>query len=256
MLEVRNKAEIAEIYLSGEIVDDDFGGVIDFWREGNSTGYEFPAKLKAQLDEVKDKELEIHINSYGGSVFAGVAMANFISNHKQKTTCIIDGIAASIASQIFFSADVCKIPTNGYLMLHRPFTCAEGNAEDLRKAAEILDTIQEGLETTYQKKALDGVTAEDIKEMINAETWLTGAEAAQKFKVKVIEPVKALNYVGSINTLKAAGIKKIPAPLNFLQENDSSANIPNRQTFADLKPNISDEDKIKIALARAKAVLV
>lgn len=255
MLEVRNKAEIAEIYLSGEIIDDEDGGWLEGWT-GKSTGYEFPAKLKAQLDEVKDKELEIHINSCGGSVFAGVAMANFIANHKQKTTCIIDGIAASIASQIFFSADVCKIPTNGYLMLHRPFTCAEGNAEDLRKAAEILDTIQEGLETTYQKKALDGVTAEDIKEMINAETWLTGAEAAQKFKVKVIEPVKALNYVGSINTLKAAGIKKIPAPLNFLQENDSSANIPNSESIRNLKPNISDEEKIKIALARAKAVLV
>jgi len=256
MLEVRNEAEIAEIYLSGEIIDDEDGGWIEELRYGNSTGYEFPTKLKAQLEGVKDKELEIHINSYGGSVFAGVAMANFIANHKPKTTCIVDGIAASIASQIFFSADVCKMPTNGYLMLHRPFTYAEGNAEDLRKAAEILDTIQNGLETTYQKKALDGVTAEDIKEMINAETWLTGAEAAQKFRVKVIEPVKALNYVGNINKLKAAGIKKIPAPLNFLQENDSSANIPNRQTFADLKPDISDEDKIKIALARAKAVLV
>lgn len=220
MLEVRNEAEIAEIYLSGTIIDDEDGGWIESWTS-KSTGYEFPAKLKAQLEGVKDKELEIHINSYGGSVFAGVAMANFIANHKPKTTCIIDGIAASIASQIFFSADVCKIPTNGYLMLHRPFTYAEGNAEDLRKAAEILDTIQNGLETTYQKKALDGVKAEDIKEMINAEKWLTGAEAAQKFKVEVMQPVKALNYVCNINTLKAAGIKKIPAPLNFLQTQNS-----------------------------------
>lgn len=255
MLEIKNKADIAEIYLSGDIVDDEEGGFIEYWT-GNSLGYEFPAKLKAQLEGVKDKELEIHINSYGGSVFAGVAMANFIANHKPKTTCIVDGIAASIASQIFFSADVCKIPTNGYLMLHRPFTSAEGNAEDLRKAAEILDTIQEGLATTYQKKALDGVTAEDIQAMMNSETWLTGTEAAQKFKVEVIQPVKALNFAGNRKKLLAAGIKQIPAPLNFLQENDSSANIPNSQTFANLKPNISDEDKIKIALARAKAVLV
>lgn len=217
MLTIKNNAEVAEIYLSGEIIDDEFGGVIDFWKEGNTTGYEFPAKLKAQLDGVKDKELEIHINSCGGSVFAGVAMANFIANHKPKTTCIVDGIAASIASQIFFSADVCKIPANGYLMLHRPFTATEGNAEDLRKAAEILDTIQKGLETTYQKKALDGVTAEDINSMINAETWLTGTEAAQKFKIEVIQPVQALNYVGDRNKLKAAGIKKLPTPLNFLQ---------------------------------------
>lgn len=255
MLTIRNKAEIAEIYLSGAIIDDEDGGWIESWT-GKSTGYEFPTKLKAQLEGVKDKELEIHINSYGGSVFAGVAMANFIANHKPKTTAIIDGIAASIASQIFFSADVCKIPTNGYLMLHRPFTNVEGNAEDLRKAAEILDTIQEGLATTYQKKALDGVTAEDIQAMMNSEKWLTGVEAAQKFKVEVIQPVKALNYFGDKNKLIAAGIKKLPAPLNFLKENGNSSNNQNLQTSANLKPNISDEVKIKLTLARAKAVLV
>mgnify|MGYP002857522941 CR=1 FL=1 len=217
MLTIKDKAEIAEIYLSGDIVDDDYGGAMDYWYDGNTTGYEFPAKLRAQLEEVKDKELEIHINSYGGSVFAGVAMANFVAQHKPKTTCIVDGIAASIASQIFFSADVCKIPTNGYVMLHRPFTYTEGNAEDLRKAAEVLDTIQAGLETTYQKKALDGVTVEDIRQMMNEETWLTGTEAAEKFNVKLIQPVKALNYVGDRNKFIAAGIKNIPAPLNFLE---------------------------------------
>ena len=242
MLTIKNKAEVAEIYLSGDIVDDDEGG---FWESfiGNSTGYEFPAKLRAQLDAVKDKALEIHINSYGGSVFAGVAMANFIANHKQKTTCIIDGIAASIASQIFFSADVCKIPTNGYLMIHCPYTSTEGNAADLRKAAEILDTIQAGLETTYQKKALDGVTVEEIRQMMNQEKWFTGTEAAEKFKVEVIQPLKFLNYVGDKNKFKAAGTKNIPEPLKFLQENKSL---------------ISDEDKnkIQLALARAKAALV
>lgn len=236
MLTIKNKAEVAEIYLSGDIIDDDEGGFIESWIDEKSTGYEFSAKLRAQLDAVKDKALEIHINSYGGSVFAGVAMANFIANHKQKTTCIIDGIAASIASQIFFSADVCKIPTNGYVMIHCPFTEVEGNAADLRKAAEVLDTIQAGLETTYQKKALDGVTVEEIRQMMNAETWLTGTEAAEKFKVEVIQPLKVLNYFGDKNKIKAAGIKNIPEPLNFLKN----------------KSFISDAEKLQIELAKLK----
>ncbi len=217
MLTIKNKAETAEIYLSGDIVDDDEGGWLASWREGDSTGYEFPAKLKAQLDSVRNKELEIHINSYGGSVFAGVAMANFIKNHKPKTTCIIDGIAASIASQIFFSADVCKIPTNGYLMLHKPFTEISGNAEDLRKAAEILDTIQAGLESTYIPKMQEHLSLNNLREMMNNETWFTGTEAAKNFKVELIEPVKILNGIDNINILTAAGIKKLPAPLNFLK---------------------------------------
>lgn len=217
MLTIKNKTETAEIYLSGEIVDDEDGGWVEEFRYGNTTGYEFPAKLKRQLDSLKDKELEIHINSYGGSVFAGVAMANFVKNHKHKTTAIIDGIAASIASQIFFSADVCKTPANGYLMIHRPFTLAEGNADDLRKAAEILDTIQAGLEETCIPKMQESLTIENLREMMKNETWLTGTEAAQYFKVELMEPVKVLNYAGNRNKLKAAGIKRLPAPLNFLE---------------------------------------
>ena len=116
MITVKNKADVAEIFISGDIIDD----ADTYLLNSDTTGYEFPAKLKSQLDEVKDKPLEIHINSYGGSVFAGVAMANLIARHKLPTTAIVDGIAASIASQIFFSADKCLMPSNAYLMIHRP----------------------------------------------------------------------------------------------------------------------------------------
>lgn len=235
LLTIKNKADVAEIYISGEIVDDVDGGWVEEFRYGNTTGYEFPTKFKAQLDEVKDKPLEIHINSGGGDVFAGVTMANLIASHKPKTTAIVDGIAASIASQIFFSADECRIPSNAYLMIHRPFSFVDGNADDLRKAAEILDTLQEGLETTYRKKALDGVTDEEIHEMMNNETWFTGETAAQKFKVTLIEPLKVLNCAGSKERLTAMRLKHIPDELNFTEPNDNA--------------------RIKLALARADSLL-
>ena len=227
MLTVKNKADVAEIYISGEIVDDEEGGWLSDWRN-NTTGYEFPAKLKAQLDEVKDKPLEIHINSCGGSVFAGTAMANFIANHKPKTTAIIDGIAASIASVIFFSADECKMPSNAFFMVHRPFSRVKGNAEDLRKAAEILDTLQKGLETTYNKKACDGVTADDIHEMLNEETWFTGDDAVKYFQVELMDAVKASNFAGMHDKLKALGARKIPPALNFLSDKKPSADLHKR----------------------------
>lgn len=240
MITVKNKADVAEIFISGDIVDDSEGGWIEEIRYGNTTGYEFPAKLKAQLDEVKDKSLEIHINSYGGSVFAGVAMANFIAQHKPPTTAIVDGIAASIASQIFFSADECLMPSNAYLMIHRPFSTIGGNADDLRKAADILDTLQDGLESTYRKKALYTVTSADIHEMVNAETWLTGEEATLLFKVKLLAPINAVNCAGYKDKLKAMRLKYIPKALNFSEDTIS----------------VEDEDKIKIILARAKGVLI
>lgn len=235
MLTIKNKADVAEIYLSGDIVDDADGGFISDWRDGDTTGYEFPQKLRAQLDAIgAETPLEVHINSLGGYVFAGVAMANFIASHKGKTTAIVDGIAASIASQIFFSADVCKIPANCYIMLHKPFSALSGNADELRKAAEVLDTLQAGLETTYRRKALSSVTAAEIHDMVEAETWLTGETAAEKFQVKLLNPVKTLNAVG-IDKIKALGIKNLP-PLNF-------SNDPR-------------EAKIKAALARTKGLVI
>ena len=241
MLTIKNKAGAAEIYLSGDIVDDADGSWLSGMRDGETTGYEFPQKLRAQLDAIgAETPIELHINSCGGSVFAGVAMANFIANHKGKTTAVVDGIAASIASQIFFAADVCKIPSNCYLMLHRPFTAISGNAEELRKAAEILDTLQAGLETTYQRKALDGVTADEIHSMVENETWLTGEEAARKFQIKVLNPVKTLNAVGNVDKLKAMGTK-IPPSLNFLDESARLKEI---------------EAKIKIALALTEGLLL
>lgn len=226
MLTIKNKAEVAEIYISGDIVDDEEGGWLSDWRD-NTTGYEFPAKLREQLNAIgKETPLEVHINSCGGSVFAGVAMANFIKNHNGSTTCIIDGIAASIASQIFFSADECEMPSNAYLMLHKPYTCIEGNSDELRKAAEILDTLQSGLESTYNEKACIGITEDYIHKIVNDETWLTGTEAVEIFKIKLLKPVETLNAVGNVNKLKARGIK-IPAALNFL-EKKSAQDAANR----------------------------
>ncbi len=230
MLTIKNNAEVAEIYISGGIVDDDEGSWIRGWRDGDTTGYEFPTKLKEQLDAIKDKALEIHINSQGGNVFAGVAMANLIANHKPKTTAIIDGIAASIASQIFFSADVCRMPSNAYLMIHRPYSVLEGNADELRKAAEILDTLQEGLETTYRKKALDGITDEDIHEMMNSETWFTGTQAAEKFRVEVTEPLTMINGIATEKEFRNIHFKNMPKSISgfFLPKNAEDINQINK----------------------------
>lgn len=199
-MKVNNKAP-TEIYIYGEIVDD----------AEAAAGYEYPSKLKAQLDAIgSDAAVDIHINSEGGSVFAGVAMANMLARHKGKTTCIVDGLAASIATQIFFSADVCKMPSNCYLMLHCPFTATTGNAAELRKRAEVLDTLQAGLETTYRRKARAGVTAEEIHEMVKAETWLTGAEAASKFDIRLLESGAVVNMASALRNLKARGVR-VPA---------------------------------------------
>ena len=242
VLKIKNQAnETAELYISGDIVDDVEGGLIRYFQEGDTTGYEFPQKFRDELKAVENKTLTVFINSYGGNVFAGVALANMLSRRKGKTICQVDGVCASIATQIFFVADECKIPANCYLMIHRPETDILGNAVELRKAADTLDTIQQGLETTYQQKAKEGVTAETITELVNQESWLTGQKAAKYFNVEVLEPLKVVNCIGSAEKLKQRGIRNIPNTLNFMKE-------PSNMTEQQLK--------IKAAIARAKGALI
>lgn len=196
-IEIRNETpDSAELYLSGSIVDDKMGGIMEEWCD-NTTGYQWPEKIRAQLDALKGKALTIYINSDGGSVPAGVAMANMIARHDGRTTAIIDGWCCSIATQVFFAADRRQIPANAYLMIHKPAVYAGGNADDLRKSAEVLDTIQRGLEEAYIKAARAGVTAETIHQMVNEETWLTGKEAAEFFAVELLEASQMAACVGN-----------------------------------------------------------
>ena len=185
MIKVRNEEKSASIYISGDIVDDVDGDVLKSW--GVDKGYQWPDGIRQQLEGIGDKDLTVYINSDGGSVPAGVAIANMIARHKGHTTAVVDGWACSIATQIFFAADERKIPANAYLMIHKPSTVAVGNADDLMEAVEALDTIQQGLETTYNKATLEGVTPERVHEMVENTTWLTGEQAAELFDEKSIK---------------------------------------------------------------------
>lgn len=257
MIEIRNEtAESAELYISGNIIDDDTGGLIDEWYE-NSTGYQWPDKIRQQLDSLRGKDLTIYINSDGGSVPAGVAMANMIARHDGRTTAIVDGWCCSIATQIFFAADVRRIPANSYLMIHKPAVYgAAGNADDLRREADVLDTIQQGLEATYRKAAHEDVTDADIHAMVNEETWLTGEQAAAFFHVEVLESERMAACVGSTKLMR-----DVPADLRFAVKADSTPPPPAAHMQNDEEArcaNAAQEDKARaeIALALAKGAMI
>lgn len=238
MLKIKNQADdSAEMYIYGDIIDDDDGAWLKSY--DMQTGYQFPADIRTQLDSLKGKDLTIYINSNGGSVPAGVAIANMLARHDGHTKAIVDGWCCSIATQIFFSCEERQIPSNAYLMIHKPTTCLSGNADDLLKAAEALDTMQAGLESTYLKAAKDGVTADDISEMVNNETWLTGDQAAEYFVLNVTDAQKTAAYYGKGMT------DKIPTGIKPVED----INISNDE-------NEIAEAKIKLALAKAKGAFI
>lgn len=169
----------ADIYFYGEIVGDEW----DKWTDTDKC----PQDVIDALKQAEGKDIDIYINSPGGSVFAGVAIYNILVRHKGKKTVHVDGVAASIASVIAMCGDKIIMPSNSCLMIHCPLCLVVGNAKELRKMADDLDTIQGSIETVYETKLVGKTTIKQIREMMDAETWLTASEAAKYFDVEITE---------------------------------------------------------------------
>ncbi|AKD38147.1 putative Clp-like protease [Pasteurella multocida subsp. multocida OH4807] len=155
---------------------------------------------KAFAKQLKDlgnvKKINLHIHSPGGSVFDGMAIFNLLNNHSAKKTVYIDGLAASIASVIAMVGDVVIMPENAMMMIHKPWGIQGGDAEDMRKYADLLDKIEETLISAYTKKT--GKSAEELAEMLAEETWLNGKECVEHgFADQFVEPVKAMATLNS-----------------------------------------------------------
>ena len=193
-LKIKNNTNITEIYINGDITSDTEDYKI-FEAMGLNDPSIYPKNIIEALKDAGD--VHVHINSYGGDVFAGVAIANALKNHKGRTVAYIDGLAASSASIIAFGCDEIIIPSNAYLMVHRVSCGMFGNADDFLKQIEVLEKIEEGIINSYTEKALEGVTREQIKDFVMTETWLTGEDTAKYFNVTVDKSAKYLNFVNT-----------------------------------------------------------
>lgn len=179
-LQIKNSTETsAELYFYGDIVSDWWGA----WQEED----QYPLAVRDFLTEHEGKELNIYINSGGGSVFAGITIYNMLKRHKGNKIVHVDGLAASIASVIALAGDKVVIPSTSMMMIHKPWMSLWGgyNSDDLKKMSEDLDNIEKVIMNVYQENLRDGVEIATIQELVNNETWLTGEEASQYFNVEV-----------------------------------------------------------------------
>lgn len=137
--------------------------------------------------------LDVYVNSGGGDVFGGIAIYNILKRYQGEKTAHIDGIAASIAGIIPFACDKVIAPKYAQIMLHKPWSCCMGNADDMKKCIESLNICEQSIIDIYAENAVNGTTAEKIKSMIDRETWLTCDKASQYFNIQIedTEPVAA-----------------------------------------------------------------
>lgn len=169
--EVRASAdgEEAEIFLYDAIVDDELDA--EWW------GGVAPQGFIKQLRAITANTIHLRINSPGGSVFAARTIETALREHKARVVVHIDGLAASSASFIAMAGDEIVIAKGAMVMIHKAWTWAWGNADDLGKTVGLLDKIDGTLVQTYVDRT--GQTAEQISAWMQAETWFTGEEAVE-----------------------------------------------------------------------------
>ncbi|MEB9270683.1 ATP-dependent Clp protease proteolytic subunit, partial [Bacillus cereus] len=83
--------------------------------------------------------------------------------------------------------DRVVVPSNAFLMVHKPWTVSRGNANVLRKMAEDLDNLEAGIMNVYKENLKEGIEIEVIQQLVDAETWLSGEEAEKYFNIEVVE---------------------------------------------------------------------
>lgn len=137
---------------------------------------------KEFLDEIRsipaDNALEISINSFGGSVYTALSIYTLLKAHKGGITFRIDGAAMSAAT-IITSVPNAKVimPKGAMMMIHKVSTWASGNVDDLRKTADDMEALENNILDIYAEKT--GKTVDEIKPLVDAETYFTAAEAVE-----------------------------------------------------------------------------
>lgn len=161
-------SKAAEIFLYGSIGESFFEESIDA---------KSVIDLLSEAGEMTD--IKVRINSPGGSVWDGFSIYNALKSHRGKVSVQVDGLAASIASVIAMAADPGKLTMGegAMMMIHDPWQLVMGDANDLRRAADVLDKVGDGLVKAYMDRT--GLPEADIRQLMADETYFTVAEAIE-----------------------------------------------------------------------------
>lgn len=234
-----------------------FGVIGDEWDGLNA------AKVVEEIKSLGSvEELKVLINSPGGIVTEGLAIYNELATNPAKVVVDIVGLAASMASAIAMAGDTVRMAKNAMLMIHNPWNVAVGDAEDLRKAAEVLEKFGTSLVGIYAQKS--GLPEDEIREMMDAETWLSADEALEKgFVDEVVGPVEASAFA----ELDVSELAAVPAALTQLiregKAMKAAAQVPPATTPPAATPPVTppavtppapaavDQTQIDAAVARA-----
>lgn len=160
------------VNIKGVIIPSDYGWIYDLFGIENTS----PKKVTDALAEAAGEDIEVHINSGGGSVFAGAEIYSALISYTGNIKIKIVGLAGSAASMAA-TAGYCEISPAGMIMIHNCSGSAEGDYRDMYGAGNQLQQINRTIANTYIAKT--GMSQEELLGLMDDETWMTPQEALE-----------------------------------------------------------------------------
>lgn len=185
-----------------------------------------------ELNKVQGQELEILINSPGGDIFDGVAIADLIQRREAHTTTTAIGLAASIATVVLMAGDTVQMSESATIMIHDAWTFEAGDSETLKKTAETLDKMSEIIANIYTNQIEKAgkllkdrdTTKKMIRKLMKNETWLNANEALNIGLIdKIIKPIKDIEF-----TFGAEGMSDNGERMSFQNSLKNYKNVPTK----------------------------
>lgn len=164
-------SESIELRIEGDIVSSDDAWIYEWFGIPVAS----PNAFRNELDQYKGQDITVWIDSYGGDVFAGTGIYLALKEHSGKVTVKIGPKAMSAASIIAMAGDEILMSPVSIMMIHNPLSYVSGYASDMRKAADVLDTVKETIMNAYQAKT--NKSRDEISLMMDNETYMDANKA-------------------------------------------------------------------------------
>ena len=136
------------------------------------------------LDNQNNEDIYLYINSPGGSITSGMSIYDTMNFIKSKVITIGIGMCASMAAFLLSSGNIRYVLPNTEVMIHQPIGGAQGQATDIKIAAERIIKL---------KDKLNKILAKNTKQPL----------------AKIIKDTERDNFLSSEEALKYGLIDKI-----------------------------------------------
>ena len=165
---------MTKINVKGAVVGNDDAEIY------NWLGYDCvsPRQVEDALNNDTDGQVQVNINSGGGSVFAASEIYTMLKAYQGKVTVNVQGLAASAASVIAMAGDVVNMSPTAQMMIHKASTISVGNADDFAHDSKMLDVTDQSIVNAYEAKT--GMDRDNILQLMANETWMTAQDAVDK----------------------------------------------------------------------------